>query len=199
MRFFIDFWVYLATLTGYIPSHTVRLFLYRYLFRIRIGKDSSIHWRAEFNLPSGIQIGHNTVIGNDAFLDGRSKRMWNTKEFKLVRYLKDLIHPSSSSLVIGNNVSIAGEARIYTMEHDIDDAHFREVAQPVVIEDYVVVGTRVTILPGVTIKKGAVVASGAVVTKDVEPYSVVGGVPAREIKKRSQDLQYKLKYARFFQ
>lgn len=199
MRFIIDFWVYLATLSGYIPSHTVRLFLYRYFFRIQIGKDSSIHWRAEFNLPSGIKIGHNTIIGNDAFLDGRSKRVWNNKEPKLLMYFKDLIHPKNPPLVIGNNVSIAGEVRVYTMEHDIDDPHFCEISGPVTIEDYVVIGTRVLILPGVTIKEGAVVASGAVVTKDVEPFTVVGGVPAREIKKRSQDLQYTLKYARFFQ
>lgn len=199
MRILIDFWVYLATVTGYIPSHTIRLFLYRHLFRIKIGKDSSIHWLARFNLPSGIEIGDNTIIGNDAFLDGRSKRIWDTKEGKLIGYLRDFIHPKERPLRIGNNVSIAGEVRIYTMEHDIDDPYFAETAAPVVIEDYVVVGTRVTILPGVTIGKGAVIASGAVVTKDVAPYTVVGGVPAREIRKRSQDLRYTLKFFKMFQ
>lgn len=197
MRVFIDFWVYLATIVGYIPSHTIRLFLYRHFFRIKIGKDSSIHWRAEFNLPSGIEIGRNTIIGNDAFLDGRFKR--EKKFATLGQYIKDFLNPSHRPLKIGNNVSIAGEVRIYTMEHDIDDPYFTAVGAPVVIEDYVVIGTRVTILPGVHIGKGAVLASGAVVTKDVEPYTVVGGVPAKEIKKRSQDLRYTLKFARLFQ
>ena len=55
-------------------------------------------------------------------------------------------------------------------------------AKPVVIEDEVVVGANAVILEGVTVRKGAVVAAGAVVTKDVPPYSVVAGVPARVIK-----------------
>ena len=187
MRAIIDFWVYLATLTGYIPSHTIRLFLYRTIFRIKVGHDTAIHWRAEFNQPAGISIGHNTVIGNDAFLDGRAKQF--------LRYRKEIGYP----LKIGNNVSIAGEVRIYTMEHDIDDPNFAEVGAPVSIEDYTVIGTRVTILPGVTVGKGAVVASGAVVTKDVAPYTVVGGVPAQFIKNRTKDLRYTLKFARLFQ
>lgn len=199
MRALIDFWVYLATLTGYIPSHTIRLFLYRYVFRVKIGKDSSIHWRAQFNLPSGVSIGHNTIIGNDAFLDGRSKRIWKKGENKLAGYFKNLFHPTQFPLTIGNNVSIAGEVRMYTMEHDVESPDFEEVGAPVVIEDYAVIGTRVTILPGVTIGKGAVAASGAVVTKDVAPYTVVGGVPAQFIKFRSKDLRYTLKFARLFQ
>lgn len=192
MRYVIDFWVFLCTLTGLIPSHTVRLFLYRYFFRVNIGRDSSIHWLARFNNPSGIQIGHNTIIGNDAFLDGRSIRSGGS-------YLRDFFSPKSYPLQIGNNVSIAGEVRIYTMQHDIDDQDFKEVEGEVVIGDYALIGTRVTILPGVHIGKGAVVASGAVVTKDVEPYSLVGGVPARHIRYRSKDLRYTLKYARLFQ
>lgn len=198
-RWIIDFWVYLATLTGYIPSHTIRLFLYRYFFRIKIGKDSSVHWRARFNLPSGIEIGHNTIVGNDAFLDGRFVREWASGESKIYWYIRDFLHPKVRPLRIGNNVSIAGEVRIFTMEHDIDSPDFKEQAGVVIIDDYVVIGTRVTVLPGVHIGKGAVIASGAVVTKDVEPYEVVGGVPAKFIKFRSKVLRYTLKFSRLFQ
>jgi len=63
---------------------------------------------------------------------------------------------------------------------------------PVIIEDYAWVSSRTTLLPGVTIGKGAVVAAGAVVTKSVEPYTVVGGVPAKKIGERSKELNYKL-------
>lgn len=200
MRILIDFWVLLATVTGLIPSHIIRLFLYRHFFRIKIGKDTSIHWRAQFNLPTGIEVGHNTVIGNDAFLDGRYARIWNPNQNKLVTYIQDFFNPKVRPLKIGNNVSIAGEVRIYTMQHDIDDPNFKEIGSPVVIDDYVVIGTRVTILPGVHIGRGAVVASGAVVTHDIEDYSLVGGVPAQFIRKRkTTELQYNLKFFRLFQ
>ncbi|MBI4064976.1 acyltransferase [Candidatus Gottesmanbacteria bacterium] len=212
MRFFIDLWVFLATLTGLIPSHTIRLFLYRTLFRIKIGHNTSIHWLARFNLPSGVEIGNNTIVGNDAFLDGRFYRKWEKKHLsgeadlrtpgrweKVIVYLQDFFNPKRKPLRIGNNVSIAGEVRIYTMQHDIDSTDFREVEGDVVIDDYVVIGTRATILSGVHIGKGAVVASGAVVTHDVEPYSIVGGVPAKHIRYRHKDLGYTLKFARLFQ
>lgn len=199
MRIIIDFWVFLATLTGLIPSHTIRLFLYRYLYRIKIGKHTHIHWLARFNNPAGIEIGNNCVIGNDAFLDGRFPRQRKEGESKLITYVKEFFNSSYRPLKIGNNVSIAGEVRIYTMEHDIDDPDFKEIGAPVSIDDYVVIGTRVTILPGVHIGKGAVLASGAVVTKDVPEYTVVGGVPAMFIKKRNPNLRYKLNFARLFQ
>ena len=192
MRVLIDFWVFLCTLTGLIPSHTIRLFLYRYLFRVSIGQDSSVHWLGRVNNPTGGEICHNTAFGNDAFLDGRHKRNGGS-------YLKDFFSPSLRPLVIGNNVSIAGEVRIYTMQHDIDSPDFGESEGNVIIDDYVVIGTRVTILPGVHLGKGAVVASGAVVARDAEPYSLVGGVPAKHIRYRSKDLRYTLKFARLFQ
>ncbi|MBL4952512.1 2,3,4,5-tetrahydropyridine-2,6-dicarboxylate N-acetyltransferase [Neobacillus sp. OS1-32] len=55
-------------------------------------------------------------------------------------------------------------------------------AKPVVIEDEVMIGANAVVLEGVTVGKGAVVAAGAVVTQDVEPYTVVAGIPARKIK-----------------
>lgn len=159
--------LFLATLTGYMPSHIVRHLLYRYLFFIDLPSDSIIYWRCRFFNPSGVHIGHNSIIGNDAFLDGRA------------------------GLYIGNNVNIAGEVRIYTMEHNPESPTFASVGGPVYIKDRVYIGTRVTILPEVTIGEGAVVASGAVVTKNVEPWTMVGGVPAKYIKNRPV-LHYKL-------
>jgi tetrahydrodipicolinate N-acetyltransferase len=55
-------------------------------------------------------------------------------------------------------------------------------AQPVIIEDEVVIGANAVVLEGVKVGKGAVVAAGAIVTEDVPPYTVVAGVPARVIK-----------------
>ncbi len=53
-----------------------------------------------------------------------------------------------------------------------------------VIEDDVWIGRNVVIMPNIKIGKGSIIGSGAVVTKNVEPYSIVGGVPAKLIKKR---------------
>jgi acetyltransferase-like isoleucine patch superfamily enzyme len=167
--------LYLAFLTGRVPSHLFRLFVYRCVFRVKIGKRSAVHWRARFYAPGGVSIGNNTIIGYDAFLDGRF------------------------GIVIGDNVNIGGEVAIFTAQHDPDARDFAMVGAPVRIGDYAYVGTRATILPGVTIGEGAVVATGAVVTKDVAPYSVVGGVPARYIKDRRRDLNYTLSFRMPFQ
>jgi acetyltransferase-like isoleucine patch superfamily enzyme len=58
---------------------------------------------------------------------------------------------------------------------------------PPIIEDDVWIGARVTVLRGTRIGRGAVVAAGAVVTRDVAPFTIVGGVPARWIKDRFSD------------
>ena len=55
-------------------------------------------------------------------------------------------------------------------------------AKPVIVEDDVLIGANAVVLEGVTIGKGSVVAAGAIVTKDVPPYSVATGVPAKVIK-----------------
>ena len=59
--------------------------------------------------------------------------------------------------------------------------------KPVIIGDDVWIGGRVIILPGVTIGNGAIVGAGAVVTRDVPEYAIVGGVPAKVIKMRTQN------------
>jgi acetyltransferase-like isoleucine patch superfamily enzyme len=169
-----DLRLYLLTITGFVPSHRFRRLAYR-AAGLRVPRSSAFHWRARFFAPQGLLIGEHVSIGNDAFFDGRE------------------------GIAIGDCVNIAAEVRIYTREHDIDDPWFAETGGPVAIERYAYVGTRVTILPGVTIGEGAVVASGAVVTKDVPPYVLAGGVPARPIRERSRDLRYRLGYEKRFQ
>ena len=74
--------------------------------------------------------------------------------------------------------------RLITGSHDISSPAFKLTTKSIAIGDNVWVATGATILPGVMIGEGAVVAAGAVVTKDVEPWTVVGGNPAKFIKKR---------------
>lgn len=89
---------------------------------------------------------------------------------------------------IGNHVNLAQGITITALNHNFEDASKRIDEQgistkPVVIGDDVWIGANAVILPGVTIGSHCVVAAGAVVTKDVPDNCVVGGVPAKVIKK----------------
>ena len=91
---------------------------------------------------------------------------------------------SAAKIKIGTKVAISRESFICTASHDVTKANRPLVTAPVTICDGVWIGARAIVLPGVTIGEGAVVAAGAVVTKDVEPWTVVGGNPAKFIKRR---------------
>ena len=91
-------------------------------------------------------------------------------------------------VTIGNHVNLAQGIVVTALNHNFKDTTLRIDEQgistnPVVIGDDVWIGANAVILPGVTIGKHAVVAAGAVVTKDVPDYCIVGGVPAKIIKK----------------
>lgn len=91
---------------------------------------------------------------------------------------------------IGKNVNFSSEVMIWTLQHDYNNPSFSVKGGEVIIEDYVWISTRAIILPNVRIGKGAVVAAGAVVTKDVPPFTVVGGIPAKKIGERNKELNY---------
>lgn len=170
----LEFEVMVLHFVGCIPIHEVRWFFY-ILSGIKIGRGSVIHTGLRLYDPRNIVVGEDTIIGENAVLDGRDR------------------------LMIGNHVDIASEVMIYNSEHDISSSAFESKQAPVIIEDHVFIGPRAIILPGVKIGKGAVVGAGAVVTKDVEAGIIVGGVPAKEIGQRSlSDLHYKLGRARWF-
>ena len=92
----------------------------------------------------------------------------------------------------GSDVSIGPEAAILTLGHDPQSADFADAGGDVIIGDRVWIAFRAIILPGVKIGEGAVVAAGAVVTRDVEPFTIVAGSPARKIGMRERGLRYEL-------
>jgi len=91
---------------------------------------------------------------------------------------------------IGNFVMIASNVTILNSTHSYASIDIPMVLQQdiiginPIIEDDVWIGKNVIILPGVKISKGAIVGAGSVVTKDIKPYHIVGGIPAKTIKKR---------------
>lgn len=152
-----------------VPVYALRYAWYRRVLGMRIGEGTAllmdlylyIRGRARPGRP-GITIGRRSVINQQCCLDGRG------------------------GLTIGDHVNISPGVWILTDSHDMHDPLFPEVLAPVTIRDHVWIGSRALILPGVTVGEGAVVAAGAVVTRDVEPYAVVAGVPARQIGTRTR-------------
>lgn len=96
----------------------------------------------------------------------------------------------TGTVTIGDNVMMGPECMIFSSNHRFDRLDIPMCCQgqtevvPVVIEDDVWIGARVTILPGVHIGTGSIIGAGSVVTHDVEPYSIVGGNPAKLIRYR---------------
>jgi acetyltransferase-like isoleucine patch superfamily enzyme len=91
---------------------------------------------------------------------------------------------AQTKITIGSNVRIGGLVSILDSDfHGLEQRDCPPPPEPVHIEDDVWIATKATILKGVTIGQGAVVAANAVVTRDVEPYTLVGGVPARLIRR----------------
>lgn len=88
-------------------------------------------------------------------------------------------------VTIGKCVVINDGVRLITGSHDITSPTYEHVFAPIVVEDYAWVASDAMVLKGVTIGRGAVVAAGAVVVKDVAPFAVVGGNPAKQIGTRN--------------
>lgn len=155
------------------PSFSIRhLYLTRVL-RIGLGKNSSVHMGCFF-AGKQVEIGHNSVINRDCYLDGRV------------------------GVEIGDNVSVSPEVYIVSLTHDPQHSEFKTIGNKVILRDYVWVGARAMVLPGVVLSEGCVVGAGAVVTKSFESYSIVAGVPARKIGERSRNLNYSLRYFTYF-
>lgn len=126
------------------------------------GKNVNIEKGAQFSYD--ISLGDNSGIGVNALI--------------------------SSKVTIGDDVMMGPDCIILTANHGMERngvpmwKQKHEQPRPVVIGNDVWIGARVIILPGVHIGDGCIIGAGSVVTKDVEPYSIVAGNPARLIGKR---------------
>lgn len=157
-----------------IPFHCIRNLYLKPLLG-RLGHNTELCRNLDIRSPRRIRIGNHTSVNKHVVLDGRG-----------------------GILSIGDNVDIAQDSRIWTLQHDYNSPEYIASGGDVTIEDYVWIASGATILPGVKIGKGAVVATGAIVTKDVSPYSIVAGIPAKKIGERSKELNYNLGNRRWF-
>jgi len=160
--------ILLSEAIGRIPIASARRALGTRVLGLRLGPDVRLHRWREIRCGRRITIGAGSIVGFWATLDGRG------------------------GITIGRDVNLSSEVALWTVEHDPNSPDFAARDAPIEIGDRAWLSFRVTVLPGVTIGEGAVVAAGAVVTADVEPYTIVGGVPARRIGARERSLTYSL-------
>lgn len=154
-----------------IPWQYLRMFLFKlFSFNKTVSYKINILRKVRFLNPLTISFGKRIRINRGCLLDGRGAK-----------------------IIIGNNVDIAVDVIIWTLSHDPSSPFHSTYAKNVIIDDYVWIGARSIIMPGVSIGKGAIIAAGSIVTKDVPSMAIVGGNPAKIIKKRNNILQYKLK------
>lgn len=138
--------------------------------------------------PENIEIGNDVYVGHNAILKGYHKSRIVIGDGTWIGQMA-FLH-GAGGLSIGRNVGVGPRVTVVTSTHRLDQLdrpilHSEISFAPVVIEDDCDVGVGAVILPGVRIGKGAQVGAGAVVRSHVEAYSIVAGVPATFIGRRS--------------
>lgn len=151
-----------------IPIMKQRIVIYK-LLGAKIDRYVLIHFRTEIRGIRKLTLGEGTIIGDNALLDARS------------------------GIIIGKSVNLSSNVSIYTEQHNHRDPYFacnQNEEKKVTIDNRAWIGSNCIILPGVHIGEGAVCCAGCVVTKDVEPFAVVAGIPAKKVNERPRDLRY---------
>lgn len=137
--------------------------------------------------PETITIGENVYIGHNAILKGYHKNEMIVGDHTWIG--QGCFFHSAGGIRIGKSVGIGPMVKIISSVHRTDDLSLPILYQGVVFKEVIIgdgcdIGIGAIILPGVTIGEGAMIGAGAVVTKDISPYFVAAGVPARIIRKR---------------
>lgn len=160
---------YMDIQTGHIPSHHIRNFIYKYVFNVQLSPSTVIYYGTEIRSHSNLKLGKGAIIGDNCILDARN------------------------GINIGANACLASGVEIWTEQHAHRDPWFRclsDESYKVNIGQRAWIGPRTIILHSVNVGEGAVVAAGSVVTKDVPPFTIVGGIPAKKIGERNKSLYY---------
>ena len=137
-------------------------------------------WRILLLRCFGAKIGAGCVVKS-------SCEIWQPWKLEIGDYValsEHVICYTVDTIAIGSQTTVSREAFLCCAGHDIASPIMELTYAPIAIGSNCWIAGRVTVMPGVKIGDGAVVAAGAVATKDVEPWTVVGGNPAQFIKKR---------------
>ena len=148
---------------------------YLLLFGMNLGSNTYVHSPVRFfYYRSGFVVGNNTTINPNSYVDNRG------------------------GVFIGDNVNISHDVKLYTGGHNIDSPKMDYISKKIVIHNNVWIFPNVIVMPGVVIEEGAVVFPGSVVTRNVRSYTVVAGVPAKFVRRRQNDIDYKLDHGKWF-
>lgn len=163
-----------ATITLKIPIYFVKLIMYYAINNIiakgmaQIGKGTHLGPTVFLREPRNIRIGAYTYMNHNTMIIGGHNK---------------------AKVTIGDNVLTGPNVCFFASNHNYDDPHIPINKQgyyeaDIVVEDDVWIGANSVITAGVTIGKGSIIGAGSVVTKDIPPYSIAGGCPAKIIKSR---------------
>ncbi len=152
------------------PSRTVRFLLLKGWLH-RLGSGTGVQMGCRF-LSRNVELGRRNVINFGCLFDGRGY-----------------------AIRTGDDVSIGPAATLLTLGHDVRSPAFADRGGPITIGSRAWIAYGALLLPNVNVGEGAVVGAGSVVTRDVAPFSIVAGNPAKVIGQRPQELSYQLDYA----
>lgn len=130
------------------------------MFGAKMGKNSHVYSSAKVYYPANLVMGNNTCLASEV-------DCYNV-----------------APIILEDNVTVSQGAYLCTASHDITNPLNPLITAPIVLKDQSWIGARAFVGMGVTIGQGAVVGATASVYKDVEPWTVVGGNPAKFLKKR---------------
>ena len=151
-----------AVLLNWLPPFLRNLIFKSFLGQF--GKNVLIDYKVYFRYFKNIEIGNNVAINRGC-------------EFYTSFHLQKKIR-------LGNNVTISPHVKFFGAAHDYRKQGVPDIADDIIVEDDCWICANTIILQGVTIGRGSVIGAGSIVTKNIPPYSVAVGNPARVIKQR---------------
>lgn len=146
------------------PMHAWRAFVLR-CFGAQLGAGCHIYPDCEIWAPWNLRCDDGACIGERAII-----------------YNAALVH-------LGSHAIVSQHAYVCAATHDIDDPGFPIITAPITIGPYAWICARASVLPGLTVHEGAVLGLGAVTSKDLEPWQVYAGVPARRVRQRARHIR----------